>query len=287
MPPATARQEPVGAEHARPPGSAGAALLADRIAATLVRHQPGWLVPRPTQLARRHEVSTDEIRAAVDHLIARGLIRRTPDGRLYRASPAEYLISLEGIAGLGGSVDPMGGSLTCLDCKAGRERAPQDAACALDIPVGEPVGVIRLAWALDGAPAALSTTYLARVAAEPRVLAGWLAAATPPGELPLSPATADGAHDHDSRPACPPRAVAVQMQQPAASVARRLRLRTGQMAVLVTVLSGFRGGRGPATLTAAVLRPDMFRVTVQSAPSAPSGGFLPAAWSLAARDDRW
>lgn len=48
-------------------------------------------------------------------------------------------------------------------------------------------------------------------------------------------------------------------------MARRLRLAVGQMAVLVAVLFGESAGYGPAALTAAVLRPDMFRITVETA----------------------
>src|SRR3979411_1413446 len=85
-------------------------VLADRIAAALVHHEPGWRLPRHTALARRYNVSTAEIDAAIDELAARRLIRRLPDGQLYRASPAEYLIPLEGVPGLASHVDPRSGS---------------------------------------------------------------------------------------------------------------------------------------------------------------------------------
>ena len=67
------------------------AVLADRIAASLVHHEPGWRLPRHTALARRYNVSTAEIDAAVEELSTRHLVRRLPDGQLYRVSPAEYL----------------------------------------------------------------------------------------------------------------------------------------------------------------------------------------------------
>ena len=60
-------------------------VLADRIAASLVHHEPGWRLPRHTALARRYNVSTAEIDAAVDELSTRHLVRRLPDGQLYRA----------------------------------------------------------------------------------------------------------------------------------------------------------------------------------------------------------
>lgn len=37
-------------------GRPAAELLADRIAATLVNHEPGWQLPRPSAIARRHNV---------------------------------------------------------------------------------------------------------------------------------------------------------------------------------------------------------------------------------------
>jgi hypothetical protein len=50
-------------------------VLADRMAATLVHHEPGWRLPRHTALARRYNVSTAQIDAAVAELAARHLIR--------------------------------------------------------------------------------------------------------------------------------------------------------------------------------------------------------------------
>jgi DNA-binding GntR family transcriptional regulator len=274
------------ANGARPGSHAGAGVLAERIASTLVNHEPGWRLPRPSALARRHNVSTDEVLAAVDYLISRQLVRRSPDGNLYRSSPADYLISVEGIAGLGASVDPMSADLTCMSYGVSRQPASETAAYALGVRSGEPVGILRLAWAVNDAPAAVSTTYLAGHLAEPSDLADWLTAEAERGELPLalplSAAPRCGRQDP-----CP-RAVAVQMELPPASVARRLRLRAGQMAILVTVASGAGSGGGagrvPATLTATVLRPDMFRVTVETTPLPRGGENLTDAWFLAAAE---
>ena len=55
------------------------AVLADRIAAALVHHEPGWRLPRHTALARRYNVSTAEIDAAVTELTSRHL--RPPPAR--------------------------------------------------------------------------------------------------------------------------------------------------------------------------------------------------------------
>ena len=44
--------------------SAGAGVLADRMAAALVHREPGWRLPRRSALARRYNVSLTEIDAA-------------------------------------------------------------------------------------------------------------------------------------------------------------------------------------------------------------------------------
>jgi hypothetical protein len=280
-------------------------VLVERIAASLVNHEPGWRLPRASELARRHNVGTDEVHAALDELVARQLAREAADGHLYRASPAEYLISVDGLAGLNAMVDPMGRKLTCLSYGAARQPAPEAAAAALRVRPGEAVSVLRLVWAVDGAPAAVSTTYLARYAAEPRDLAAWLAATAGGGALPVSPPAGNESTlvDDADLPASPgggpadprrresgqpgrPWAVSVQMDLPPVSVAKRLRLRTGQLAVLVTVLSRQGPGSGPAGLTATVLRPDMFGVSLVTGPPAPGGDGLDPAWSLAATEYR-
>src|SRR5690348_18312920 len=104
------RDEGGGGTRGRP---AAAAVLADRLAAALVHHEPGWRLPRLTALARRYCVSAAEVGAAVDELAARHLVRRLPDGQVYRASPAEYWVPLAGVPGLESHVDPMGGQLVC------------------------------------------------------------------------------------------------------------------------------------------------------------------------------
>jgi DNA-binding GntR family transcriptional regulator len=279
-------------------------VLVERIASSLANHEPGWRLPRASELARRHNVTTEEVHAAYDELVARQLARQAADGEIYRASPADYLISVNGLAGLSAIVDPMGRKLTCLSYGAARQPAPETAANALRVRPGEPVSVLRLVWAVDGAPAAVSTTYLARHRAQPQDLAAWLAAAATSGSLPVSPSADDDrmvadATDQATSPARgpagpPPResvqpshplAVSIQMDLPPVSVARRLRLRPGQLALLVTVVSRPDSGSGPAGLTATVLRPDMFNVSLVTASPAPDDDLDPG-WALAAAEYR-
>src|SRR5258708_39425085 len=106
-------------------------VLADRRAAALVPREPGWRLPRRSSLARRYNVSIPEVDGAIGELIRRSLVRRLPDGQLYRASQAEYLIPVEGIGGLRTRLDPMGGDITCQSRHVSQRDAPPDIAWAL------------------------------------------------------------------------------------------------------------------------------------------------------------
>src|SRR5215472_12984744 len=143
------------------PAGGAVGVLADRVAAALVHREPGWRLPRRSALARRYNVSIPEIDAAIAELIRRSLIRRLPDGQLYRASQAEYLIPVEGIAGLRTRLDPMGGEITCQARHISQRDAPQDVAWALGAGAGAaPVRVIRCVWASGSEPVAISTAYV-------------------------------------------------------------------------------------------------------------------------------
>ena len=145
-----------------PAGAAG--VLADRMAAALVHREPGWRLPRRSALARRYNVSLTEIDAALTDLARRSLVRRLPDGQLYRASPADYWIPVEGAGGLGTRLDPMGTTITCQTRHVSRREAPQDVAWALGLPAGAPIRVVRCVWSAGGDPAAVSTAYLHQAA---------------------------------------------------------------------------------------------------------------------------
>jgi DNA-binding GntR family transcriptional regulator len=268
-------------------------VLADRIAASLVHHEPGWRLPRHTALARRYNVSTAEIDAAVDELSTRHLVRRLPDGQLYRVSPAEYLIPIEGVPGLGSFADPMGGQIECRSRQASWRQVPEDIGWALRIPPADPVGVVRVQWTANGEPAAFCTTYLLKEMAAPFINAK----DTPGlGGLSLLPITAPAQPDPEQGDLVPlgePRAVHVEMQPPPPSVARSLRLAAGQPAALVTVRFDDPDEGRPVALTIAVFRPDLFRIVVESGDQlVPDGGSGPvsgestfsAGWAHAVED---
>ncbi len=238
-------------------------ILADRIAANLIHHEPGWRLPRQSALARRFNASTAEIDAALEELVGRHLIRRLPDGQLYRASPADYLIRLEGMPGLDSHIDPMGAVISCRSFHVSCRRAPEKIALALGIEP-ESVCVARLMWTANGQPAALATTYLA---SPPPGLAM--------GEQPTSPTTAltvlppplagpngqdEGADDKGPFAV---RAVSVEMLPPPPSVARTLRLSAGASATLITVRFDDTTTGTPAALTVVVLDPDLFRIALE------------------------
>jgi len=264
----------------------GVGVLADRIAAALVHHEPGWRLPRHTTLARRYNVTTAEIDAAVTELTTRHLIRRLADGQLYRISPAEYLIPIEGLPGLASRVDPMGGHIACRSRQAAWRQVPEDIGWALRIPHDEPVAVIRVHWTTNGEPAAFSTTYLLKEIAAPFMGpqdTDTLARLT---LLPVAaPAGAPG--DGDPRPLGEPRAVHIEMQPPPASVARSLHLSAGQPAAMVTARFDDPVTGRPVALSISVFRPDLFRIVLMSGehPLAAGGDrTFAGAWTRAVED---
>ena len=244
-------------------------VLADRMAAALVHREPGWRLPRRSALARRYNVSLVEIDAAIADLARRSLLRRLPDGQLYRASPADYWIPVEGAGGLGTRLDPMGSTITCQTRHVSRREAPQDVAWALGLPAATRIRVVRCVWSADGEPAALSTAYL------------------------HDPSADEGAEEDpeaDTEPSSfgsvltglPAAAVSVEMSPPQPAVARSLRLAPGQPVITVTVRFADPAPGTASGLTVVVLKPELFRVeidTTQASVSAP----LPWQWG---RGDR-
>ena len=229
-----------------------AEVLADRIAAALVHREPGWRLPRRSALARRYNVSLGEIDTAIVDLTRRSLVRRLPDGQLYRASAAEYWVPIEGAAGLGARLDPMGSPVECQARHCAVREAPQDIAWALGVPAGEPVVVVRCVWTLAGEPAAVSTGY------QPAGSGDSPREPDAPGDLA---AILDGLPGTTARPA----AVSIEMSPPQPSAARSLRLSPGRPVTHVTVRFEDPELGTPAGLAVVLLRPELFRVVVETA----------------------
>jgi DNA-binding GntR family transcriptional regulator len=258
-----------------------AGVLADRMAATLVHHEPGWRLPRLTAMARRFNVSAAEVDVAIDELVARHLLRRLPDGQLYRASPAEYRVPLEGLSGLVSDVDPMGGQLVCRNRQVSRRRPPEDIGRSLGLEAGEPVVAIRCVWTVGGEPGALSASYL------PERLSRSLPdlGAPPFAPPPAGPEDRSPADGPPAAVAGRARAVQIELAPPPPSVARSLRLSAGELVATVTVSFEDPATHRPVAITTAMLRPDLFRIVIQAtaAPGGHSDGFE-SVWTHATAD---
>jgi DNA-binding GntR family transcriptional regulator len=228
-------------------------VLADRMAAALVHREPGWRLPRRSALARRYNVSLTEIDVALGDLARRSLVRRLPDGQLYRASPADYWIPVEGAAGFGTRVDPMGGTIDCQTRHVSRREAPQDVAWALRVSSGEPIRVIRCVWACAGEPAAVSTAYLHASADT-----------TDADTTDTTDTTDDKASFGSVLGGLSAAAVSVEMCPPQPSAARSLRLSPGQPVITVTVRFDDTVTGEPAGLTVVMLKPELFRITIET-----------------------
>lgn len=268
---------------------AAAAVLADRLAAALVHHEPGWRLPRLTALARRYSVSSAEIDVAIDELAARHLVRRLPDGQVYRASPAEYWVPLEGVSGLVSRVDPMGGRLACTSRHTTVRRPPEDIGRSLGVGPGEPVLSVRCVWTVGGEPGALAASYLpehfaAKLGILPAGKPGEEEAAASPQELTGMPSPLSFPLPWRSTGVEGPRpgAVQIEMGLPPPSAARTLRLSAGEPVATVTVSFAMPATGAPLALTMAMLRPELFRIVVEAVPphsGAGGTGALASAWT--------
>ena len=242
-PPAEVEASPEDRQQA-PAGAAG--VLADRMAAALVHREPGWRLPRRSALARRYNVSLTEIDAAITDLARRSLVRRLPDGQLYRASPADYWIPVEGAGGLGTRLDPMGIAIILQTRHVSRREAPQDVAWALGLPAGAPIRVVRCVWSAAGDPAAVSTAYLHDAAEDD--------SKADPDPSSLDSVLSD----------LPAAAVSVELGPPQPAVARSLRLSPGQPVITVTARFDDSDTGRPAGLTVVMLKPELFRVAIDT-----------------------
>ena len=256
----------LGAEHPVPSQRApvrAADVLADRMAAALVHREPGWRLPRRSALARRYNVSLTEIDVALSDLARRSLVRRLPDGQLYRASPADYWIPVEGAAGFGTRLDPMGGTIDCQSRHESQREAPQDIAWALRLPPGARIRVVKCVWVSAGEAAAVSTAYLAGSSA-----GGNGADIEPAGPKPGiddgDPGDLGSGPFGSAFPDLPAAAVSVEMGPPQPSIARSLKLSPGQPVITVTVRFDDAATGEPAGLTVVMLKPELFRVAIET-----------------------
>jgi DNA-binding GntR family transcriptional regulator len=208
--------------------------------------------------------------------VNRHLVRRLADGQVYRASPAEYVIDLEGISGLATRLDTMGAQFACRSRQLSWRLPPEDISWALGMDADQQVCVVRYLWTADAAPAALLTTYVpgdiasqadtGLTAPSPTVL-NLLRLTGVPGAVSADVIAADAAAG-GVRTGVPAvgaaTALHLELQAPPPSVARSLRLGAGQPAVIVTIRFDDVAAGRPIALTIAVLRPEMFRLVLET-----------------------
>jgi DNA-binding GntR family transcriptional regulator len=245
-----------------PPGR-GLSVLAERLAAWLSTHPAGWQLPRLSELARKFGVSTAEISAAITCLASRRLIRQLANGQFYRASPADYLITLDHLPGLGAYIDPMGNTITRVKRRISRKPVPDDIRHALQIPPGAPVCCIHHTWATGTSPAAMSVTYL------PGELAEVLLSDEPEPPGPDTVLDSAALARMADAPMARPAAVYLELQPPPHGIARGLRLREGEPAFMVTVMFTHPPSGSPLALTVVALRPELFRISIEAPQLAP------------------
>lgn len=232
-------------------------MLTERLAASLAEHDPGWRLPRCSNLARRFGATSGEIESALARLARLGVVRVTADGQAYRASPAESLITLDGLPFLGSRIDPMGTTLTRASRHVLRRNAPEEIIRALRLPDGAGTRAIQSTWATDGTVTAMSTTYLPASLADMLVPADDSAAepgaALNPMPLPRPAAVLTAS----------PAALCLEVQTPPPWAARMLRLRPSEPAITVTVRFDDPAGT-PLALTVSVLHAGRFRIAVET-----------------------
>ena len=157
----------------------------------------------------------------------------------------------------------MGAAINRAGRRISRQPVPEDIRQALNLAPGTPAYSVQCSWAIDSSPAAVSTTY---VPGEPP-------AAPFPDEDLAGPAEAlDSAAPARTAdiPVMRPGAVHLEVQPPPHGIARRLRLADGEPAITVTVMFTHAPAGSPAALTVVVLRPELFRVSIESSPPWPS-----------------
>ena len=251
---------------AQVPAQRGASgVLADRMAAALVHREPGWQLPRRSALARRYNVSMAEIDVAIGELARRSLIRRLPDGQLYRASPAEYLIPVEGIGGLSTS------SIRWAARSAARPGTCRSATRRRTWPGrSAPLASVR-----SGSSGACGRSAPSRSRSRPPTCRGPDpdAVGRRPGVVPGHIAGATGLRRRRAATAHA-RAVDLELAPPQPSVARSLRLQPGQSAISVTIRFDDHATGSPVGLTTVTLKPDQFRVVIQAGDGLPTAPHL-------------
>jgi len=235
-------------------------VLADRLATIVLDHEPGWRLPRRSDLARRYRATAAEIDSAISDLACRNILRQLADGRLCRASPAEYRVTLDQLPWLGSSIDPMGASLTCTSRSILRRVMPEGIGHLLHLPPGAQACAVQSTWDMGGATAAVSTTYL------PAHLAALLVPSQDSMAGPGAALNPVPSARETGKFAALPGALHLEVQAPPRWVCRLLRLHPAEPAITLTVRLDDPATGTPVALTVAILHAARFRIAVETSP---------------------
>lgn len=120
--------------------------------------RPGEAIPSEQELAARFGVSQGTVRKAVDELAAENVLVRKQGKRTFVVShhdPRQFFRFLRLVPDDGSLTQPQSVPLDCWRAKAG-----QEAARVLQIPVGDPIIILRRVLKFSGKPVVLDEIYL-------------------------------------------------------------------------------------------------------------------------------
>ena len=235
------------------------AVLASRIAATVAHHEPGWRLPRVSVLARYYGVKPAHIAAAMNELGGRRIVRRLQDGQFVRASPADYMIPLATGPGMSVRILPIAGSPACRSAAISRQLADHDISWALGVEPDTVIEVLKAVYAVGNQVVGISTTY---ATALPAALVADVRQLECAAILPLVIAVNERATAADAGLA---QVVQLEFSHPPPGIASGLGLGASEQAIIIAVRVDNPDAGRPAGLTVATLRPDCFRLSVQTA----------------------
>jgi len=120
--------------------------------------RPGEAIPSEQELAARFGVSQGTVRKAVDELAAENVLVRKQGKGTFVVShhdPRQFFRFLRLVPDDGSLTQPQSVPLDCWRAKAG-----QEAARVLQIPVGDPIIILRRVLKFSGKPVVLDEIYL-------------------------------------------------------------------------------------------------------------------------------
>jgi DNA-binding GntR family transcriptional regulator len=248
------------------------AVLAERIAARIAHRPPGWRLPRPSVLARHYGVPQQLLDEALADLQARQQVSDLGRGQFSRAGSANGRAPAVTGSGLVIRIEPVRNDISCGSRQDSYGPLRSGLSAALGLAADAPAATIQLLWTAGPTPVALSTTYLPAGSTAPGAWQAQLLV-TGHGCSPAQRNTEGGPH-----------AIGLQMSAASTAVASKLRLTAG--APVAMVLASYRDPADGSVrcATVAALRPEQFRIVIESAGQPAGGCFEPDGWQRALAD---